>query len=75
MSGEKNLDKLVSAMSPALMSGEFVFCSFQKARYGDHSDLEPIAAVKESEGLTLVIPKAKADEHKLKYESVFKASH
>lgn len=71
MSGEKNLDKLLSAMSPALIAGEFVFCSFKKARYGDHSELEPIGAFTESEGLTLVIPKSKADEHGIKYESLF----
>jgi hypothetical protein len=72
MSGEKNLDKLLPSMSPELMAGEFVFCSFEKARYGDHSDLEPIAVVSESEGLTFVIPKSKADQHQHKYESVFK---
>ena len=72
MSGEKTLDKLLLAMSPVLIAGEFVFCSFEKARYGDHSDLEPIAAVRESEGLTLVISKSRADEHKIKYESVFR---
>lgn len=72
MTGEKNLDKLLSAMSPALIAGEFVFCSFEKARYGDHSELEPIAAFTESEGLTLVIPKSKADQHGIKYESVFR---
>jgi len=72
MSGEKNLDRLLRALSPELITGEFVFCSFEKARYGDHSDLEPIAAVSESEGLTLIIPKSKADEHHLKYGSVFK---
>jgi hypothetical protein len=72
MSGEKDLDKLLPAISPVLMAGEFVFCSFEKALYGDHSDLQPIAAVTESEGLTLVIPKSKADEHRLEYESVFR---
>ncbi len=72
MSGEKDLDKLLRTMSPELIAGEFVFCSFEKAHYGDHSELEPIAAVCESEGLTLVIPKSKADERQLKYEAVFK---
>jgi len=72
MTGEKNLDKLLSAMSPALIAGEFVFCSFEKARYGDHSDLEPIAAFTESEGLTLVITKSNADKQEIKYESVFR---
>ena len=72
MSGEKDLGKLLLAMSPELIPGEFVFCSFANARYGDHSDLEPIAAFTESEGLTLVIPKSKADEHGIKYETIFR---
>ncbi len=72
MTGEKNLGKLLPVISPALIVGEYVFCSFEKARYGDHSDLEPIAAVTESEGLTLIIPKSKADEHAIEYESVFR---
>jgi hypothetical protein len=59
-------------MSPVMIDGEFVFSSFENARYGDHSDLEPIATVIESEGLTLVIPKSKADEYGLSYESVFR---
>ncbi|HUV20744.1 MAG: ACT domain-containing protein [Gammaproteobacteria bacterium] len=71
MSGEKNLHKLLAGMSPELMTGEFVFCCFEKARYGVHSELQPIAAITESEGLTLVITKAKADEHSIGYESVF----
>lgn len=71
MKGEKNLNKLLSTMSPELIAEELVFCSFEKAQYGDHSELDPIAAVTEREGLTLVIPKLRADEHRLKYESVF----
>ena len=72
MTGEKDLRKLLASMSPVMIDGEFVFGSFENARYGDHSDLEPIATVIESEGLTLVIPKSKADEYGLSYESVFK---
>lgn len=71
MSGEKNLSKLLSAMSPVLMAGEFVFCCFEKARYGDHAELQPIAAFSESEGLTLVITRSTADEHNIGYESIF----
>lgn len=71
MTGEKNLDKLLQTMSPTLVAGEFVFCSFEDSRYGDHSNLEPIASFAESEGLTLVIPKSKADEYAIRYESVF----
>jgi len=71
MTGEKDLDNLLKHMSPALYPGAFVFCSFEKAHYGDHADLEPIAAVTESEGLTLIIPVSKADAHEIPYETVF----
>jgi len=71
MSGEKKLDKLLRNMSPELVAGEFVFCSFENSRYGDHADLQPVACIMESEGLTLVVPRSKADEQALGYESVF----
>jgi hypothetical protein len=73
MAGEKNFEEMLTSLSPVLLDGEFVFCTFEDARYGEHSDLDPIAAVREVEGLSLVIPKLKADEHNLSYESVFKA--
>ena len=72
MSGETDLGKLLATMSPVLMDGEFVFYSFEKAGYGDHANLNPIAAFQESEGLTLVVLKSKADENELKYDTVFK---
>ena len=72
MTGEKNLEKLLASMSPTLMDGEYVFCTFDNARYGEHAELEPIAAFTETEGLTLVIPKSKADEHRLNYQLVFR---
>ena len=59
-------------MSPELIDREFVFCSFENGRYGEHARLEPIASFVEREGLTLVISRAKADEHDLAYESVFR---
>ena len=72
MTGETNLEKLLTNLSPELMDGEYVFCTFRNARYGDYPELEPISAIEEAEGLTLIIPKSKADENSLDYESVFK---
>lgn len=72
MTGETKLKKLLATMSPTLIDGEFVFLTFKNARYGDHANLQPIAAFKETEGLTLVVPKSEADSHALSYESVFK---
>lgn len=72
MTGETDLDQLIASMSPVLLDGHFVFCSFPDAEYGDHSDLAPIASITEQKGLTLVVPKHKADEKYLDYESVFR---
>jgi hypothetical protein len=73
LSGETNLEKLLASMSPVLNDGEYVFCSFEHARYGDLSEMQPIAAFSESEGLTLVIPRSIADSNAFSYESVFKS--
>ena len=72
MTGEKILETLLKLMSPELIDGEYVFCAFKNARYGDHAYLEPLASFREVEGLTLVVPKVTADEHGLSYESVFR---
>lgn len=72
MPGETNIAKLLASLSPRLMDGEFVFCTFEGARYGDLAYLEPIGAVSESEGLTLIIPLLRALEHGLAYEAVYK---
>ncbi|MBC2735366.1 MAG: ACT domain-containing protein [Desulfobacteraceae bacterium] len=72
MTGEKDLEKLLSSMSPTLLDGEYVFCTFPNAHYGDHFELAPIASFIEPEGLSLVVPKSKADEQGLSYACVFK---
>jgi hypothetical protein len=72
MNGEEDLSKLLATLSPTLLTGEFVFVCFKDACYGDHSEFAPIASVVESEGLTLVISRTKADDHRLAYASVFR---
>ncbi len=61
------------AIAPTIAAVEYVFCSFASARYGDHPELEPLACCMEPEGLTLVVPKEKADANGISYETVFKA--
>ena len=72
MAGERKLEKLLASMSPTLIEGEFVFCSFKNARYGDYVNMQPIAAISEKEGLSLVIPRSIADQQNIEYDSLFR---
>jgi len=72
MSGLTALDELLRVMSPELLDGEFVFCSFANAAYGEHVNLNPIVSMVEKEGLTLVVPRQNADEAQLSYDSIFR---
>jgi len=59
-------------MSPVLVEGEYIFCSIQCARYGDRPELEPFASCIEPEGLSLIVPRSRADANGLGYETVFR---
>jgi len=72
MVGETDLKKLLQHMSPILVPEEYVFCTFTNARYGDHAELQPIVAVLEEEGLTLIVPRPNADKQGVAYNSVFR---
>lgn len=72
MTGETDLGKMLASLQPTLREGEYVFCTMENGRYGDHPELEPIASFLEAEGLTLVIPKPRADQHGIPYEGVFR---
>ena len=72
MSGETDLDKLLSLMQPRLIEGEYVFCSVPDSKYGDFAELKPLASYQEAEGLSLLLNRHKADDAGLRYDSVFK---
>lgn len=72
MAGETDLSKMLATLKPQLREGDYVFCTFPQARYGDHAELEPIASFTEAEGLTLVIPQHRADQHGIAYEATFR---
>lgn len=59
-------------MSPALTTGEFVFCCLPGGAAGDHVGLGAVATVVEDEGLTLVLPRERAAEAGLAFDSVFR---
>ena len=71
MSGITDINELLSSMQPALAEGAFVFCTVT-GQLADYLALDPIATFRESEGLTLVVSQAAADQAGLKYEGVFR---
>ncbi len=54
-----DLDELIRTMRPELLGGEYVFCTVSGSAVP--VGLEPVATVRETEGLTLVLPAAAAD--------------
>jgi len=71
-SGSTDLQQLLANMSPELRDGQYVFLSIPGADYGDHAELQPLAAMLENEGLTLVVPKSLADAHQHHYDGIFR---
>ncbi|MEU8569269.1 ACT domain-containing protein [Streptomyces pathocidini] len=67
MSGERDLRKLLSGMSPVLNPGRYVFTTVEG---GAPAGVAPVVTVAEPEGLTLVVPVEEADAAGLSYEYV-----
>ncbi len=67
-----DIESLLAELNPDLLPGEFVFCSFPGAAYGDLSALSPVAMVREEEGMTLVLDRAVAERSGLEFEGVFR---
>lgn len=56
MSGETDLDTLLSGMRPELRPGTFVFATVAEVP----ADLAPVMCFREAEGTTLILPEAAA---------------
>ncbi|MFD3925427.1 ACT domain-containing protein [Streptomyces sp. NPDC058614] len=67
MSGEADLQKLLSSMSPELRPGRYVFTV---AEAGIPAGVTPVVTVAEQEGLTLVVRLEEADTAGLAYDYV-----
>ena len=66
MSGETDLDKLLTGLSTTLVDGVYVFVTL-----GDNpvpSNLSPRMMFREAEGITLILLKEEAEAHGLSYE-------
>lgn len=68
MPGETNLAKLLATLEPHLNEGDYVYCTIPDASHIDLTDA--ILYFRETEGLTLILPKEKADALHLTYEYI-----
>jgi len=68
MTGETDLQKLLSDMKPKLNEGEFVFCIVDSSE--NANGLDPLCMFQESEGTTVIISKQQADDAGLPYSMV-----
>lgn len=67
VTGERDLQKLLSGMRPELNPGRYVFTATEG---GVPSGVTPVVSVAEHEGLTLVVPLEEADALGLTYDYV-----
>lgn len=72
MAGIVDIKVLLKDMKPVLETTDYVFCTKECFELNDEIvALQPIATFLESEGMTLIILKDKADEVGLAYEGLF----
>jgi len=67
MTGEKDIRTLLASIHPVLREGEYVYALWP---YGRPLVAGIEAAVREAEGLTVVLPRAEADKLELPYDFV-----
>ena len=65
MSGERDLSILLQNLAPVLHPDEFVFCTIDPGCIP--AGVDPIATMREEEGLTLVVPRRIAEQMGLPY--------
>jgi hypothetical protein len=68
MNSITDLNELIRTMQPTLREGAYVFCTVQDVSGIDAQAI--IGLFKEREGITIILPKQKADELLLQYDYV-----
>jgi len=72
MPAAKDLDTLLSSLSPELLPEPYIFCTVNGV-YGDFTALSPLASFIEREGMTLILTRQAAQAAGLPFTSVFRA--
>ena len=65
MPGERDLERLLATMAPELRDGEYVFVTLDGPPPG-----EPVASIREPEGMSYVLERSIADARGLPYDFV-----
>ncbi len=71
MNGIIELNELIKSLAPCMQADEYAFCTVPGS-IADYADLDPVAIVKEEEGLTLVLPVSVAKREKFEVEGTFR---
>ena len=69
MSGETDLKKLLQSMQPDHNAGEYVFCVLDSPMR--LTGITPLGFFREKEGVTVILPRADADQAGLSYAGTF----
>jgi hypothetical protein len=69
MRGETDLMKLLKSMRPERNAGEYVFCVLDSS--AQLADVTPLGLFREREGVTVILPRADADQAGLSYAGTF----
>jgi hypothetical protein len=69
MTGEVDLQKLIKGMKPELNQGEYVYCLADSKEHA--VALNPLCYFLEKEGVTVILPKEKADAMNILYTMIF----
>ncbi|PFG10744.1 MULTISPECIES: ACT domain-containing protein [unclassified Marinobacter] len=71
MDGTVELESLLSSLVPQMPEVDYVFCSVP-GTLGDYAGLEPVTTVRETEGLTLVLPVAVAVRENFRFNGTYR---
>ena len=69
MTGEVDLQKLIQGMKPERNKGEYVYCLADSKEHA--IALDPLCCFQENEGVTVILPKEKADAMGISYTMTF----
>lgn len=71
MTGSVESGTLIETMSPWMQDADYVFCRVD-GEIRDYAALDPVAMVRESEGVTLILPAVVARRESFRFEGTFR---